>query len=211
MNKELLDKRWRKADLAAWYLQIIPFIRFVGISGSMTFGNIKDSSDIDMFIIAKDKRIWTCFYFSRLSLFCLGQLRSNKNRAGKICPNRYVTDEYLIINPQNKYLAQQYNNLVPIFDDENYFQKFLTANKWIKDFGFTRPVTAINLVQSNLLNSIRTITEFILSGFFGDWLESVIKKVQIKKIAKEEPTLNQPDSSVVVSDNEIRIHPYNSK
>lgn len=212
MDEKLIDQRWRKTNLAAWYLQMTPFIRFIGICGSMAFGNVRENSDIDIFIIAKNKRIWTCFYVVRLLLRLTGQLRNdNKNRAGKICPNRFVTDQYLIINPQNRYLAQQYNQMVPIFDEKDYYCKFHIANNWIQDFGFSQPVGALNLVRSNSLNSFRHIAEILLSSGVGDWLEKRLGKLMLKKIAQCEPTLNQESSTVVANNNEIRIHPYHSK
>lgn len=209
---KLIDKRWRKANLVSWYMQITPFIRFIGICGSMSFGNIRKTSDIDIFIIAKNKRIWTCFFVVHLLLRLTGQLRSsNRNRAGKICPNRFVTDKYLIINPQNKYLAQQYNQMIPIFDEKDYYCKFLMANSWIGDYGFSKPVCALNLIRSNLLNFLRHIKEIFLLGAFGDWLEKRLEIIMLKKIAQREPTLNQENSTVIANNNEIRIHPYHSK
>ncbi|EKD57014.1 MAG: hypothetical protein ACD_58C00025G0001 [uncultured bacterium] len=212
MDKKLIDKRWRKTNLISWLLQITPFIRFIGICGSMSFGNVRENSDIDVFIISKNKRIWICFAISRLILKMTGQLRSNNiNRAGKVCPNRYVTDKYLIINPQNAYLANQYSHMVPIFDEKDYYCKFLIANSWMENFGAAKPVCALNIVRSNSLNFFRYVLEAILYGSFGNWLEKYSGKLMLKKIAKVEPTLNQENSTVIANNNEIRIHPYHSK
>lgn len=211
MKEKLIDKRWRKTYLMVWFLQFAPFIRFIGVSGSMSFGIIKNSSDIDLFIIAKNKRIWTCYYFVRLLCRTIGQLRYGKLRSGKMCPNRFVTDKYLIINPQNSYLAKQYCHLMPVFDDGDYYNKFLRANKWIDNYGCDRPKTIINLIHSRSFNILRHIIEMILSKKIGNWLEKIISASQLKRIAKEEPTLNQKNSSVVANNNEIRIHPYLSK
>lgn len=211
-REEIIDKRWKKTNLASWYLQLAPFIRFVGITGSMAFKTANENSDIDVFIIAKNRRIWTCFYFIRLLLRLLGLLRKNhRARAGKICPNRFVTDKYLIVNPQNEYLAKQYNQMVPIFDENDHYCRFLMANKWIEDYGFKKPVCAINLVQGIRLDQIRRLLEMILLSKLGDWLEKIIKQREMRRIAQEEPTMNRENSTVVVNDNEIRIHPYHSK
>lgn len=212
MDKKLIDKRWRKTNLVSWLLQATPFIRFIGIGGSMAFGNVKENSDIDIFIISRNKRIWICFALSRLILKITGQLRyNNADRAGKVCPNRYVTDKYLIINPQNAYLANQYSHMVPIFDEKDYYCKFLLANSWMDDFGASRPICALNIVRSNTLNFFRYILEILLQGSFGNWLEKRLEISMLKKIAKAEPTLNQENSTVVANNNEIRIHPYHSK
>jgi hypothetical protein len=212
MDNELLDKRWRKTNLVSWFLQIAPFIRFIGVSGSMSFGIAKKCSDIDLFIIAKNKRIFTCYFFVKLLLYVTGQLHDwNKPKDGKICPNRFVSDKYLVINPQNKYLAGQYNQIIPIFDYKDYYDRFFTANIWIQDFGFVRPVSAKNLVQSNIPTIIRNIFEVIFAGSLGDRFEKFIYNRELKNIAKNHQNLNKQDSTVVVNHNEIRIHPYNEK
>lgn len=211
MTQDIIDKRWRKINLIAWYLQLTPFIRFIAITGSMAFNLAKDESDINIFIIARAKRIWTCFYFSRLLLKLMWQLRTSEKKAGKICPNHYVTDEYLIINPQNAYFAQQYSHLIPIFDEKHLCTKFFTANKWMEELGYSRPVCALNLVQSNTLNFLRHVLEICLAGGLGNWLEHLLKKSQLKRILREEPTCNQPGSSIVANDNEIRIQPREQK
>lgn len=212
MDKKLLDKRWRKTNLAAWYLQVVPFIRFIGVSGSMSFGTIKTNSDIDFFIIARQGRIWTCFYLVRLLLSIIGQLRlSTIKRAGKFCPNRFVTDQYLLINPQNQYLAGQYNQMIPIFDAKDYYCRFLQANQWMGQYGYKKSSCVLNLVQSKVPNFLRQISEIFLAGSLGDKLEKIIREQQIERLSQQYPFLNQPDSTVVVNDQEIRIHLYHNR
>lgn len=211
-SDKLIDKRWRKTNLAAWYLQLAPFIRFIGVSGSLSFGTIRTNSDIDLFIIAKQGRIWTCFYFVRLLLYITGQLRvSTEKRAGKLCPNRFVTDQYLIINPQNQYLAGQYSQMIPIFDEKDCYGRFLKANSWMEKYGYKRPAAALNLVQSKTPNFIRQTGEIFLSGKLGNKLEKILRAYQLKRLNKEFPRLNQPDSTVIVNDQEIRLHFYHDR
>lgn len=210
MNRTLSEKRWKKADLVSWYLQAVPFIKFVSVTGSMSYGTIKPSSDIDIFIIAKTGHIWTCRAFSRSLLKLIGQLRTGSTiaeRAGKICPNRYVTDSYLVINPQNSYHAQDYTQMVPMFDVGGLYKKFVIANKWMEKFGYFRPKKTLNLVYSHTLTRIRKILEWALSGKFGEMMEKRYKEKQLVGIAQECPTMNKLNSSIIANDNEIRIHP----
>lgn len=210
MDQQLSEHRWHRANKITWFLQLTPFIRFVGVTGSMAYGVIKPNSDIDIFIIAKARRIWTTRAISRFLLRTIKRLRTGNEfhqRAGKICPNRYVSDKYLLINPQNRYHAQDYIQMVPLFDEKEYYKKFISANKWMEEYGYFSPRKVLNLVQSNTLNWIRHIAEWILGESFGDKVEKWFKKRELKIIGKEEPSLNQPGSSIVANDNEMRIHP----
>lgn len=210
MSKLLAEKRWHKVSIIVWYMQMVPFLRFVSVTGSLAYDVAKPSSDIDIFIIAKAGRIWTCRAFARFFLKLIGQLRTGnlpRERAGKICPNRFVTDKYLVVNPQNSYHAQDYTQMVPLFDLENLYQKFVIANKWMEKFGYFRPRRALNLVDSVTPSFLRKFLELILGGKFGDYIEKKYQQSQLKEIKLEEPTVNKSGSTIIANDNEIRIHP----
>lgn len=210
MNETLIEKRWVKAERMSWFLQGIPFMRFMAVTGSLAYDTAKETSDIDFFIIAKNKRIWTTRYFATLFLRCIGQYNyiNTKNRAGKICPNRFVTDNYLVIHPQNRYHAQDYTQMVPLFDIANLYNKFILKNKWMEKFGFFKPRRALLVVRSPFMRTVRTIGEFILKGSLGNWLENVLKNRQLKTLKNNFPSLNEPHSTIIASDQEIRIHPH---
>ncbi len=209
MKRSLKEKRWHKATLVTWFLQIVPFIRFMGITGSMAYDIVKPNSDIDVFIITYEKRIWTCRYIIRCLLKLIGQLRTGDlphQRAGKICPNRYVTDKYLIINPQNKYHAQDYTQMVPLFDKANYYQKFVIANSWMEQYGYFKPQKVLNLVHSTGLRIIRNFLEWILKGKYGEKFEQFCRKKGVTEFKNKFSSFNKPGSTIIANDNEIRIH-----
>lgn len=206
----LIQSRKHRAQKAAWLLQIVPFIRFVGLSGSLAYDICKESSDIDLFMIAKSGRIWTMRFFAVVLLKASGLYRKGnlpKERAGKICANRYVSDQYLLINPQNRYHAQDYTQMIPLYDSGGVYNKFLKKNEWMQKYGFFPPRRAKILVQSaGILSGIRKVLEWILSGILGDHVERAAKKFQLKSIMKD-PMANKPESGIHADDNEIRIHP----
>lgn len=205
----LKEKRWHKANLIAWLLQMAPFIRFIGITGSMAHDIVKPYSDIDIFIITKHNRIWTCYFCVETILRFIGQLRISdkpQKRAGKICPNRYTTDQYLIINPQNKYHVQDYTQMVPLFNKENTYQKFVIANAWMEKFDYFAPKKVLNLVQSHFLELLRKFAEWILKGKFGGRVEIFFQNWQMKRLKIKYPNINKERSAIVANKNEIRIH-----
>lgn len=206
----LIQLRHHRAEKVAWFLQVVPFVRFVGLTGSLAYDTAKKDSDIDLFIITKYKRIWTCRFFAVALLTVFGLYRTGnlpKQRAGKFCLNRYVTDEYLLVNPQNRYHAQDYTQMLPLFDHGLVYKNFLKKNQWMEKYGYYPPRRAIALIQSaGVLSTIRIILEWILSRTLGDWFEARVKSFQLKSIMKDN-RVNRPGSGLFVDDNELRFHP----
>ncbi|OGD63062.1 hypothetical protein A2215_00625 [Candidatus Berkelbacteria bacterium RIFOXYA2_FULL_43_10] len=60
--------------------------------------------------------------------------------------------------------------------------------------------------NSRLSGAIRSISERILSGRFGDWIEKILKRIQLKKINSDPRTKKYPDL-IVANDREMRFHP----
>jgi len=207
---DLLSDRKHRAQKAAWFLQVVPFIRFIGLTGSLAHDLIKKNSDIDFFIITKDKRIWTCRFFVVIILKSLGIYRTGelpRQKDGKICPNCYVTDKYLIVNPQNRYVAEDYSQLIPLFDNGKIFNKFIKKNAWMQKYGYFPPKRVLTLVHSaGILSSLRKFVEWILAGSLGKWLEAKVKEYQLKRITRDTRT-KKSGSGVCVSDDELRFHP----
>jgi len=206
----LVQTREHKAEKVAWFLQIVPFICFIGLTGSLSYETAKISSDIDFFIVAKQGRIWTCRFFTVVILKFFGLYRTGdsfKERAGKICPNRYTTDKHLLISPQNRYHAQDYSHMFPLFDNDNIYKKFLQANQWMQGYGYLPPTRALHNIQSaGILSGLRKVSEWILLGKLGEQLEKWAKNFQLKSIMKDD-RVNKPDTGLYVDDNELRFHP----
>lgn len=207
MQRELIEKHWHRAHLIAWYLQAVPFIRFIAVTGSLAYDIVKAHSDIDIFIVAKEGRIWTARACTLWFLKIIRQLRTAKRRSGMICPNRFASDGQLIIHPQNRYHAQDYTQMVPLFDYGEVYDQFMAKNQWMTKFGFFKPRRSTALVNSRTLAFIRRSVEWFLGGLAGDILEERLKIGQLRRIKLEYPDLNEANSSIAADDQEIRIHP----
>jgi hypothetical protein len=97
--------------------------------------------------------------------------------------------------------------MVPLFDISGMYNKFITKNKWMEKYGFFKPRRALLVVRSPLMRFFRGLGEFIFNGKFGNWFEKAVKKSQLKNIKQGFPSLNEPHSTIIANDQEIRIHP----
>jgi predicted nucleotidyltransferase len=199
------DQYLLKAEKISNILGNIPFIKLIAVTGSVASKLARDDSDIDLFIIAKNKRIWTTRFFLVLALKFWGQYRSGNRinqKAGKICPNRYVTDEYLLINPQNSYHAKEYSQIIPIYAEGYAYNNFFHKNAWMKKYCFNK----VYKIQKNNMSRVKKIAEWVLSGFLGNIFEKLFKTIQLKSIMRDS-RVNKSNSGLFVSDDELRFHP----
>lgn len=224
--KKLIWKRLNKTKLMGRFLQTIPFLRAVILNGSLAFGKSKESSDIDLLIIAKSKRIFTVRFFVNFIGIVSGQKRSKdekKSHAGKFCFNYFLTDNYLKIptgrgEEMDKYCAENYSKSMLVWGDEKLFNKFFETNQELFDLYscHSRPdresgKLSYYFVDTCLHRTDRRKAEFnicekILSGKFGDWLEQKFKQYQINKIESDPRTQKYPDL-IIYNDHELRFHP----
>ncbi len=120
-------------------LKKIPFIKMVGLTGSLSMFNAKDSSDIDLMLITRKDRLWISRLITLILLSIYGfKVRrfKDKNEKNKICMNMWI-DETNLVWPRkdrNFYTAHEIAQIIPLFDRQKTYQMFLNKNLWLKDF-----------------------------------------------------------------------------
>lgn len=132
-SKELIEE----IDFIKYYLGKIPFIKFVGVSGSLASYNFEeDTDDIDLFIICDEGRVWITRLVTVIIFKLLNSYVNDPSSHYKICPNFYISTKTLTWKQEkrNIYVAHEIAMLQPIVNKENYYFKFLNANKWVKEF-----------------------------------------------------------------------------
>ena len=131
-------KLFKKANRAARILAKVPWIVFIGVTGSVAAYNATKNDDIDLFIVTKTHRLWLTRGFVFVILKILGELRTDAKPNRKLCPNIFVDDNSLEWNKRsrNVYVAHEVVMLHPLFDREQVYFRFLKENNWaFKFFG----------------------------------------------------------------------------
>jgi len=202
---------WRKAKLASLILQLTPFIKMIGLNGSLARGEATKTSDIDFFIVAKKGRIWTARAFSTLIMAIFGLKRYQNKIAGRVCLNCYQTEDYLKVAPANAKNALDYAHLLPFWQANRNFHRFQIANTWISQFSrhfvfvSYRPSLTEKLIAI-FLTIFRVANEFLFDLIFADWGEHRFKTYQITRIANDPRSQNAPAGAIFISDRELRFH-----
>jgi hypothetical protein len=188
----------QKAKNIVFFLSKIPSVLFIGISGSVAVKNAKKEDDIDLFVITEDKTIWVTRFLMVVLLKLLGAYRAKKDKKikNKFCLNMLVTEKSMSFekDKRNIYTAREICQLLPIFQRNNAYRKFLLKNGWLKKF---LPNSMPVLLDENkkLNNNKKTILGKPLKVF-----NSVLRDIQLKKIKKNL-------TRETVSNNFIAFHP----
>ena len=99
-----------KAKQIAGLLYKFPYVRAIGLSGSVSKNFADDNSDIDYFLITKANRLW----IARTLLIIFRKNPFLKNRDKYYCMNYFVDEEDLVIKEKNIYTATELFTLLPL-------------------------------------------------------------------------------------------------
>jgi hypothetical protein len=113
-------------------------VKQIRLSNSITFGAVKEGSDIDFFIICKKNRLYLCRLFAILLLGLFNLIWIKTKKAGKIDLGFFVEEDKInlydiSLKPLDWYLTYWLAHLVLLYT-ENLEDKNLIfeKNKWIR-------------------------------------------------------------------------------
>jgi predicted nucleotidyltransferase len=195
----------RLRHLVVW-LRFLPFVRMIGVTGSLAMEKGEAESDWDLLVVLKRHFIFTGRAVITLFLHLIGKRRHGEKTRNRVCLNYFITDESLEIGTKDLYSAHEYRFLIPLFGWSVY-RKFEMSNRWIVRFQpqfFLSEKPSLLLVRENAFASrCRFILERILSW---RWLERVLRTWQQQKIAAN-PLSSLPESYIEASDRALIFLP----
>ncbi len=128
-GNKLAAEKEQDARRSAALIYKFPFVRFVGLSGSLSKGYAEEDSDFDFFIITESNRLWIC----RTLLHIFKKFTFLTGTQHKYCMNYFIDTEEIALKDNNRYTAVELTTLVPIHGSE-YYTDLINANDWVKDF-----------------------------------------------------------------------------
>lgn len=212
-------KNWR-FRLYCWFLSLLPQIKLVGLSGTLSMMNANEEDDIDLFIITAKNRLFTARFIAIVLAEFLGLRRrrdtlySNSkfhvpNFKDKVCLNLFFDEGDLVVPDfkKNEYVAHEVLQMKPIVNKNYTYEKFLSANRWILSF-FPNAAEISNF--KFLISNQFQISKFknyklnknlkLKIENLSDWLENQLKKFQLKLIRKHQTT-------ELIIDTQLWFHP----
>ncbi len=201
------NAKFKKTLRIVRLFKYIPWIKMVAIGNMIGANNLKQESDIDLFIITASQRIWLTRFICA-GLAALLKLRPTaENFRDKICLSFFVSEGALDLSSlklsDDKYLLHWLADLTPVYDRGNTYDKFIAANQWVKESlpnwfeikTASRQVKALdNVVYSDLVDVL-----------FGS-LEKSAKNFQLRLLPQNIKAVMNKDTNVVINDDVLKLH-----
>ncbi len=174
----LAQKKLLQAAKAGRFIALFPFVRFVGISGSLSKGYANAKSDFDFFVVTRDDRLWIC----RTLLHLFKKLTFLFGQQHKFCMNYFIDLHNLEIEEQNRFTAIELSSLIPVSGHNSYI-KLMEANEWVDDFlpngfaGFNK--VPVNIGDNNSIP--KRATEFLFDNLFPGKLNTMLMTLTDRK------------------------------
>jgi hypothetical protein len=206
-----VNKLLIRTKLAGNVLRFVPFLKMAALNGSVVRGEETKKSDIDVLIIAKSGRLYTCRFFAVLLIHLTGWRRHGKKTAGRICLNCYLNDQRPIIFPNRRAsaykVAKSCRYQIALVDDGKSFKKFEGCNPWLKGFSVGGRKHS-KLLKDLIFNDfpkkpLNNFASKLLSGWFGSWLEGKLMNYQVKRILSK----RQQSDEIFADEFCIKLHP----
>lgn len=189
-------KRERRIRRFLGFLRHIPFVRGVGVGGSQSLGQQKESSDIDLLIVTANGFMWLARTFISLYFQILGMRRHGKYIQNRFCLNHYVAGAKAVDRERNLYKAMEYARLRPLIYPQGV-AGFLEKNRTWMQIYFPNFYTQTGTEPQPLTQKI---FETLLKNPFGEVFERLLGFIQKHKIREDEFTFVLPD--------ELSFHPH---
>jgi hypothetical protein len=186
--------------------KFIPWVKMIAAVNMFGANNLKQESDIDLFIITAPNRIW-------LTRFCCAgfaaifHLRPTPERQrDKICLSFYISESQL--NLQNLLLADDIHfaywlaSFTPIYSVGGIYEGFMAANNWLDQ---RLPNWQVSVEQRQV-----KANDYIFYRDFLDVtlakLEPVVRKWQLAHLPDKIREMMNADTRVVVNDKVLKFH-----
>lgn len=217
IKKSNAQKSWKFISRYINDFLKVPFLTAVFASGSLSMRYMSDSSDLDVFIISKNNRIFTVRFFLYLT-FKIGKKLwlSEGEESMKFCFNHLITQDSLKMSDTDHiYEARLYSQFFPIIDLDDVFKKFVSENqssiqKFLPLYPDLIQVWHDNIDFKTIKEHKTSFLEKILSGWIGDVFEWIVKNIQLmvfnKNIGKTKQLREQ--GFVQMNDKQMRFHTH---
>ena len=160
------ERMWSTARSFGRIFAALPFVRLVGVTGSLAADNAGSDADIDYLIIVGPNRVWL------VRALAIAVVRFARLRGVTLCPNYLLSTNALEIPYHDPYTAHELLQMVPLSGPATYAE-LLAANPWAAHYLPNRSKIGRAVPDlGGLVDRIKTLGEWAFAGSLGGGLDN---------------------------------------
>lgn len=207
----IAERKLRRARRVATLLVAMPFVRVIAVCNSLAYANARDSSDIDLFVIAEKGRIWTARLLTT-GLTALLRLRPIPGKTrDRICLSFYVADETTdlrsIMQEGDRHMQYWVDHMVLLAGDPVVHETFRRTNSWHRE-RLPNLRGAVSSPQRRVGASVvsRTVRSIARVLFGHPAVETVARRIQRIRLPETLRAMEGKGTDVILSDTILKFH-----
>jgi hypothetical protein len=205
IKKEAQSKKHlKKAKIISKFFKLIPWVKLIGISGSLAMENSLKKDDIDLFTVTSSRRLFLTrlFLVITTSLLMVRRKRGEKGRkvSGKLCINTLLENHLLGQGKGNIYLAHEVLQMRLLWDREGVYQKYLEDNLWAFKYLPNWATGTVSTYQVSKINKVKSNGDRALFTILFDYIEKLAKAFQLKY-------MGSPNGDEKILEGGLYLHP----
>jgi len=205
------EQQWRRLRPIGRLLALVPGVRLIFVSNTLSYDNSGPDSDIDLVIVTAPGSLWL------VRGICLALLSILKLRPGQttnsrsVCLSFFIDTDHLDLGPTalpriDIHFAYWTEQLVPYYDAGGWFARFAEANGWVKRMLPQALQTVPHPRRAVVLSSVERAVKNVLERLTASrWLEQLAEKYSRRRFpALISQKLNR-DVGVIVKPGMIKL------
>lgn len=200
--------KFKKANRITRIFRRISPIKMIAMSNMMGALNSKKNSDIDLFILVEEGKIWRTRFLCVMIVKLLNLRPREGDKKDKICLSFFMCINYLNTEKlrikDDIYFNYWMVNIVPIYNIDFSYEKFISNNKWIKkEFPNWKMVKSGHRFFTNSKKNL--FISFLVLSIFSLG-EKFFKKIQLRKFSDSIKSGINKNSNIVIGDDILKLH-----
>jgi hypothetical protein len=196
----------QRARKYARMLQVIPGVRFIGVTGSLAMASAVPEDDIDFLIIAAKNRLWLTRALVLAALLAWGVKRPDDGRTeypNMICANIFLSEDDCHIPDENLFIAHEICQMLPLLGESAY-HTFLRANSWVRQFLPQWRPTTTDFQDRPASRRAQRVFERAFANGIGTHLDRELAQRQLRRIQIKHARGH--NTNVKITPTQLRFH-----
>lgn len=209
-REKIAEKLWKRAQRFSWIFAACPFLKMAGVCNSLAYGNVKNTSDIDVFIVVENGKLATARFFLKVLTQIFRMRVHHEKIARRFCLSFFVSEKAMDLNklafPFDPHFAYFVQTITPIYGKETYMKFFKANQTWLEHFFRRSHSPRLNKIKKHVFASA---FGFILTSFlriFGSAIELLCQKLQIKKDNERRKQFQNSRGGIMLTKDIFKFH-----